>query len=185
VDFGGSGAKSGIAQIDEHGMLTGLRVRPAVDLRGLTDDDHVEELAATMVRIIGDVALAAQAAQAAQIVSAVRAAGHIACSVAAYVQDGQPVPQRRGPYAQLHRVAGANDVAGWLARRVSDRVSQPVGVSFHHDGTAAGAALAGVPPPGCSAVVMLGTALGVGFVPDGAGVRPIGRRFSVHGSDTI
>ena len=62
-----------------------------------------------MVQVIGDVYRTAVA-----LVPAGRAATRVVCSVAAYVDAGQPAPRAGGAYTQLHRVAGTSDVAGWL-----------------------------------------------------------------------
>ncbi len=176
LDFGGSSVKSGVALLDEHGALQALRVHPVIRPRAenFTDDTRVEELAGVMVQTMADVYHAA-----CQTAPGGRPMSTVACSVAAYVVDGQPVPQLRGGYAQLHRFAGTANVAGWLARQVSDATGRPLTVSFLHDGTAAAASLAGVNRPWSTAVVMLGTALGIGFVPAAADHRPLAHRFAV------
>ena len=51
-----------------------------------------------------------------------------------------------------------------------------MGFVFAHDGDAAAAALAGQPH---TAVIMLGSALGVGFVPPGKRFRPLAPDFKV------
>lgn len=81
-----------------------------------------------------------------------RPAGPVVAAMAAYVLDGQPVRTPLGTYARLADVTA--DVPGWLA----DRAGVPV--VLVHDGTAAAHAL---PPDPHSAVVLLGTSLGVGF----------------------
>jgi len=74
----------------------------------------------------------------------------VAISVAAYLRDGEPA-DRHGAYGALR--------SHHLARR-------PIWI---HDGTAAGRA---VPSRTRTAVVMLGTAIGVGFAPDPDTVAP-------------
>jgi hypothetical protein len=166
ADFGSSGVKSGVALIDGRGALSALYVRPVMGLGRLTDGAHAPALADAMVRVIGDVYRAAEANGTVR-----RTAPRVVCTVAAYVAAGQPVPQSRGAYTQLHQVAGTSDVAGWLARRAGQAVGARLRVSLLHDGTAAASAYAGEARPGSRAVVMLGTALGVGFVPAGAAHR--------------
>jgi hypothetical protein len=99
----------------------------------------------------------------------------LSASIASYVVDGQPLPRQGGPYAHLHRLAGG--AAPWLARHVSRRIGRPLDVALVHDGTAAAWAYAGT---GRGAVIMLGTALGIGFVPPGGELRPVARDLAVE-----
>lgn len=81
----------------------------------------------------------------------------VVISVAAYLRHGEPDDQR-GAYGAL---------------RSHDLKRAPLWV---HDGTAAGRAVASTSP---TAVVMLGTAIGVGFAPHPSTVRAVapGLRF--------
>jgi hypothetical protein len=106
-------------------------------------------------------------------------AGPILASVAAYVQDGHPMLAQGGAYYQLQHVT--DHLQTTLAQRVSDRLGEPVDVLLLHDGTAAATAYAGMEN---TAVVMLGTALGIGFPPLKQGdLRPIGADFRVLALD--
>jgi hypothetical protein len=82
----------------------------------------------------------------------------IMISIAAYVQGGRLLGN--GIYAQMHFLA--DDIRPVLARAVFDRTGQPVRIHLIHDGTAAAAVHAGERN---SAVIIVGTALGVGFPP--------------------
>jgi hypothetical protein len=80
-------------------------------------------------------------------------------SVASYLVNGRPA-QTASLYAPLGLV-GPQDLEGTL----TSRLGRAVRLSFVHDGTAAAASL---PGRGQNAVIMLGTALGVGFPPSEA-----------------
>ena len=82
----------------------------------------------------------------------------VVIGVAAYLRGGEP-DDRRGVYGALR----------------SDHIGRSV--IWIHDGTAAGRAVATSEP---TAVVMLGTALGVGFAPDSGLVRPVAPRLRVE-----
>ncbi len=89
-------------------------------------------------------------------------------SVAAYVQGGRLLGN--GIYAQMNALA--EDLGSLLANSVRSRVGKTVRVHFIHDGTAAAAFHAGERN---TAVIMVGTALGIGFSPgDAANLRPLG-----------
>ena len=84
-----------------------------------------------------------------------------------------------GAYYQLRHITDHLQTA--LAQRVSDRLGEPIEVLLLHDGTAAATAYAGMED---TAVVMLGTALGIGFPPREQGyLRPIGADFCVLALD--
>ena len=97
-------------------------------------------------------------------------------SIASYVRDGQPLPRRGGPYAPLHTLAPRLDQ--WLAARLQDRLGHPLEVGLLHDSSAAARA---VPRDPHAAVIMLGTALGVGFPPAAPSLRPVAADFAVVG----
>jgi hypothetical protein len=88
-------------------------------------------------------------------------------SVAAYVQGGQLLGN--GLYASLNALA--DDARPLLADAVHVRTGRAMRVHLIHDGTAACALYAGVPN---AAVIVVGTALGIGFPPvDELGWRPL------------
>lgn len=93
----------------------------------------------------------------------------IMLSVAAYVQGGQLLG--KGLYANLNELA--DDARPLLAEAVRGRTGGAVRVHMIHDGTAASAVYAGTPN---AAVILLGTAVGIGFPPvEGRGLRSLAR----------
>jgi len=170
-DFGGSRAKRGIAVYDRSGALCRLRVLPPRDTGHLVQAGRTAELGAAMVAIMVDT---------------IRAAGPsanlspaILCSVGAYVEGGEPVRLDRGAYTWLHRLAP--DLRAWFNAQTGARIGEMVGraveIEFVHDCDVAACALAGRPN---AAVLMLGSALGVGFVPPAGGYRPLAERFTLE-----
>src|SRR5215212_8095931 len=101
----------------------------------------------------------------------------IVASIACYIRDGQPMVRRGGAYAYLLDLT--DNVASWLSERLSHAVGQELSVRLLHDGTAAATALAGEPN---AAVIMLGTALGVGFPPPTSPGQPLAPGFAVQGA---
>jgi hypothetical protein len=83
----------------------------------------------------------------------------ILASVAVYVQDGHPMIAR-GAYGQLRRVT--DNLQDELARRLSVQLGTAIDVFLIHDGTAAATTYAGTKN---TVVIMMGTALGIGFPP--------------------
>ncbi len=91
-------------------------------------------------------------------------------SVAAYVQGGRLLGN--GLYANLSTLA--DDTRPLLAEAVRARTGRHVQVHLIHDGTAACAIHAGEPD---AAVILVGTALGIGFPPtDARGLRALSDR---------
>lgn len=88
-------------------------------------------------------------------------------SVAAYVEGGRLLGN--GLYANLSTLA--DDARPLLAAAMSARTGRETSVHLIHDGTAACAVHAGEPN---TAVLLVGTALGIGFPPvDADGLRPL------------
>jgi len=103
-----------------------------------------------------------------------RPLGSNLCSVAAYIQDGHPMKKEGRLYVQLHRVT--HNLQAELARRVSVQLGRAVDVRLVHDGTAAAMAYAGAAR---TAVIMLGTALGIGFPPQKDHLLTISTEFRI------
>jgi hypothetical protein len=83
---------------------------------------------------------------------------HAVVSVAAYIApNGHPYPNSIGGYAELHTVAPSLQQA--FSEAVSARLERPVTIHLIHDGAAAATAYPG------KAVIILGTAIGVGTHP--------------------
>lgn len=98
--------------------------------------------------------------------------GYVIASVSAYIRDGHPLPAQHGIYMQLDHLTG--NAARTLADALSADRGAAVGVTLLHDGTAAALAHAGEEH---TAVITLGTALGIGFPPPAEGLRAIGTAF--------
>lgn len=111
----------------------------------------------------------------------------VAISLASYVINRQPATD--GFYGKLRDCltgdAPPADVTTLLAHTLSAAVFPcPVTVHLLHDGTAAAHAWAGTAPAAAPvaahvAVIMLGTALGIGFAPPAASLRPLTATFTV------
>ena len=80
------------------------------------------------------------------------APGPALISISAYVRDGQPIPAQRGAYVQIGRITDN------MQDTLAERLGAPV--VLEHDGTAAATAHAGEQH---TAVITIGTALGIGF----------------------
>lgn len=92
----------------------------------------------------------------------------VVASIAAYVRGGRL--EGNGMYAKMTDIAP--DVGALIAERAACGGWRPRLVRLVHDGTAAAAFLAGQPT---SAVIIVGTALGVGFPPPSSkGLRSLG-----------
>jgi hypothetical protein len=172
LDFGGSYVKRGIARY-ENAQLAALRIVPRLpsqlpDLPLGTDltQDQTELLGARIVGTMADTWLSAHAVYP-------ELSTTIVASIASYLRDGQPLARQGGAYAAL--LALSDNLAAWLSQRVSGRLGHPITIRLLHDGTAAAHAVAGA---GQTAVITLGTALGVGFAPAASG-RPLSPEFEV------
>jgi hypothetical protein len=98
----------------------------------------------------------------------------LAMSVAAYVQDGNPLVTQAGLYMQTNLVT--QNLAAELARRVSTELNRSISIKLLHDGSAAATTYAGERH---TAVITIGTAMGIGFPGDDAGLRAISDRLQV------
>jgi len=100
---------------------------------------------------------------------------HVVVSLACYVRDGHPLLRQSGRYTDL--CALPQPAAHYLSRLLTNRIGQDVAITLLHDGTAAARTYAGVSH---AAVIMLGTALGIGFPPPAIGARrPLSPHFSI------
>lgn len=98
----------------------------------------------------------------------------IPISLAAYVRDGQPLERQGGLYASLRHVA--DNVQQALSEAVSERLGKKTSAMLLHDGTSAALTYAGSPQ---TAVIMIGTAMGVGFPPATDDLRPKVKRIKI------
>ena len=170
IDFGGTRAKRGVASYDDRGALHGLRVLPSYNIEALTQPGKTAELATRMTAIVAETMEAAD--------PSTPVVPHILCSVAAYVQDGQPVRNDRGVYTALHHMS--SDITGWFSRQISRASGKAVRIEFFRDADVAACAYAGYPD---TAILMLGSALGAGFAPPGHSYRPVADPFVVETAD--
>ncbi len=168
VDFGSTRAKRGLAFYDPTGALTDLRVMEPLVIEDLSEPGRALELAdAITVCLIDTIRHSRQGMELAPVMTV---------SVAAYIHNNRPEsgPGRAsGAYALA---AISEDIAGWFAMRIGEACGYDVQFQFVHDGDAAAGALAGLPH---AAVIMMGTSLGVGFVPPVDGIRPVTGDFKV------
>jgi hypothetical protein len=95
--------------------------------------------------------------------------GTVPICLAAYVRDGHPMVAHAGGYYQVSFVT--DNLQAELGRRVSKQLGMPLSVKLLHDGSAAAAAYAGQQR---AAVIVMGTALGIGFPGNDADLRPLG-----------
>lgn len=95
-------------------------------------------------------------------------------SMAAYIRNGQPLETQSGIYMRLRDLTP--NLQTTLSERVSDRLKTQINIRLVHDGTAAATAYAG---ERYTAVITMGTALGVGFPPDDHALRPIRHGFKL------
>lgn len=170
-DFGGTRLKLGWAEDSARGVARLTLHPPALlgwDALLAGEERDAEQEGA----IVAD-AMAAHLSAALQAHPDASAA--LAISVAAYVRDGQPLLAQRGIYMRLAHLAGRAEDE--IAARVTAQSGRQVGVKLVHDGSAAALAYAG---SAGTAVLMIGTALGVGFAPEDAGaLHPLAPDFRV------
>jgi len=92
----------------------------------------------------------------------------IVAAIATYMDGGQPLPAPSGRYSQLRIISA--DLSQWLSQQVSQQLRRPVTVRLMHDGSSAARA---IPADPGTAVIMLGTSLGVGYPCPGLALRPV------------
>jgi hypothetical protein len=173
-DFGATLIKRGYALYNFRGQLEELRRFPPVPTEwerfAQAFPDPIDAAAAFfnhLITIMTDTWRQIRAADGAP-------ARVIRASIAAYIQDGQPIPPQGGPYTQLRHLT--NNLQSELTLQLAHRLGAVMDLQLIHDGTAAATAYAGTDN---AAVITIGTALGVGFPPPAKDLRPISRGFWV------
>jgi len=166
ADFGGTHAKRGLAFYAEEGSLQRLEVLPPCTTTALITPGKTTELAEGMVSILAETARAAPQDKALLL--------PILCSAAAYVEAGKPMKVYHLGYYALNQIS--TDLLSWFSDKISQESGRKVRLEFLHDCDAAAIAMAGKER---SAVLMLGSALGVGFVPNKDRDRPISPDFEL------
>jgi len=173
-DFGQSFIKRAVA-VFQGGVLTNL-VRLS-DLQSTCEDHEPGEWSrAYAQRLSNSIAVVIAATRAEVTGHDVRLHPLIAASMACYLDQGQPEPENRGCYNPLAILA--DSYQDFLAAQVSARTGTAVLMHLLHDGTAAALVYAGQRD---TAVLSLGTAVGVGFPPPTAdGLRPLAERVTIR-----
>ncbi len=155
-DFGQTGAKRALIEVHA-GAITRihhLATRP-VEWPWRNDPQAARQIDAAEVRDF----VATTIAQTLAEHRARDLAPEVMCSVAAYVRGGTLLGN--GIYATLMRLTGGDDARPLLEAAVREQ-GETARVHLIHDGTAAAALHAGTPR---AAVLVIGTAIGVGFPP--------------------
>jgi len=84
----------------------------------------------------------------------------VGISLACYLVNGHPPPSEMGYYGRM-QILSVN-LQNYLAAHIGQAIGREVQIALWHDGSAAGLAYAGSPN---KVVMMLGTAIGIGFAP--------------------
>ena len=171
-DFGQSRIKRACA-IFQDGTLLVLRTLPAVPVAWAMDEG-VAQAAGRAERLAGSMARSILATHAEARNEGIEIDPAVVVSVASYVEAGRPLPRQGGPFADMHMLDLPLD--RWLAARLSERMKQPVELTLLHDGTAAARAYG---EAAGTTVIMLGTALGIGFPSGVTAIRPLSPAFAV------
>ncbi len=93
-------------------------------------------------------------------------------SIANYVQNCHLAADT--PYSRLNDLG--ENICQVFSAAVSQQLGHPIKMTFVHDGTAAAKAYAGAVD---TAVITIGTALGMGFPPPHQSLRPLSEKFSI------
>jgi hypothetical protein len=175
LDFGSSRIKSARVSLRQ-GWVVALRRFPSLPVRwpsvNSLDDTTPERVQLLIDGMTSTIADAWRRARA----EGVSVSRMIPVCLAAYVAGGNPLRAQAGVYMQTNLIT--HDLEGELSRRVSARLRHLVRVRLFHDGTAAASNYAGERR---SAVITLGTALGIGFPDDEGDLRGIHTDFHVTG----
>ena len=162
-DFGQTAVKRGIARF-ENGELASCAVLEAAPSPVAVSERRPE----AMVRIISEAITTSH-----RLETEVK----IAMCLAAYVYGNHPLDPPHAAYADL---TGIENLGAWLSAELGAQLHSSVTVRLLHDATSA--ALSVSPSPR-TAVITLGTALGIGFGREQAGdLLPFSPRFEVTGA---
>lgn len=156
-DFGGTWIKRGRAAY-KNGTLTRLDLLPSVPSR-YTGEALFAHMSALLTETLRQESIFSP----------------IMCSLASYVQDGVILEAQAGIYSDLRHFGYAH-LQSELAHRLQMLLEKPVTLILIHDGTAAAATCAGMEK---TAVILLGTAIGVGFPPQFSEILHFANRDSI------
>lgn len=159
LDFGHTATKRGCARMVA-GRVSEVVLFPAVATviaqtgwRPTQSIAEIEVLAARLTELIGQTMRDCQRAGFA-------VGNEVAAAMACYLRDGHPPATEMSYYGRLQRLS--DNVRDDMGERVSAALGFPVRLHLIHDATAAAMAFAG---QSNTAVITLGTALGIGFPP--------------------
>jgi len=171
-DFGQTLIKQGIVRVDR-GTLTQLHTLAPFPVPWDWENYHDTGQAIPAVDVLDfSVTVLVEA------LAAARAQGHtpgpdIMVSCASYIHQGRLMGN--GLYARMQTLA--DNVGALIAEHLMERTGRAWRVHLIHDGAAAASVYAGAQE---AAVIVIGTALGVGFPPHTAvGLRPLAADFTV------
>lgn len=164
-DFGQTHIKRAVAVLDG-GSVTALQ--PWTELTAPCGDPYVIDDSPPAARACLDEMVAVVADMWHTVRARRPLAPRVGIAVAAYLNDGQPRAEDRYCYGRLGRLS--SNLRRLLADELAVALGEPVEVVLQHDGSAAAAVVAGRPR---AAVIMLGTALGIGFAPEAGDWRPL------------
>lgn len=168
VDFGGSAVKRALASRDQSGRLQSVTMLPEIPVANLGVESTAEDVKSFMAAVVGTT-LHGFVSE-----GMLGPDNDVAVSVAAYAPDGF-IASRKGRYGIAHGF-GSHD----LSARMQSQYGLRPKVEVMHDGTAAARALDGTSQ---DVVLMLGTAVGVGFPPEPGRYRPLSPDFHLFHSN--
>lgn len=169
LDFGGSYVKRGRATY-QGDQLCALDLLPSIPVRW-RENDPAEDILNAIVEVI------AATCGASQSVST------IPISIASYVdQDGNPLQSQGGIYMKLRQLS--DNIPGLISDRLASELGYRVNIRLLHDGTAAASFYSPIFESRLShsAVIMMGTALGVGFPVERPYLCAVSEMFLLHES---
>lgn len=169
LDFGGSFVKRAYA-VYENDVLVELRTLPQLSAPrdvNTDEEDSVAQVIESMMTAFMDSLHSVFTKD--LVVSRI-----IPTSIASYIDAGQVADRQGGKYTLLRQIT--DNAARFFTAEASAKLGVPVEIMLLHDGSAAAAAHAGEPD---TAVVMLGTALGVGFAPPSEGRMAVNRPLNI------
>lgn len=169
-DFGGTMIKRGIATYESGQLANIQRLEPLRSPWAWMPNPSKEQI----IRLFADVVSLITATFQQVCDQQVAMSPTVLMSMAAYIENGHPMPGQSGTYAQMRHIT--RNLQAALERHLSYRMKTPVNVTLLHDGSAAAAVHAREQD---TAVITMGTALGIGFAKPGQELRPIKNHFSL------
>jgi len=166
LDFGSTMVKRARAVYDQDGLteLHGLPSQPANWTSVGAIEETTPEQAETLIH--GMASIITETWRTVWTTQPTLPAATVPVSMAAYVKDGNPLIAQAGIYMQTNLVT--NNLEAELGQRVSAELDRPISIKLLHDGTAAATTYAGERH---TAVITIGTAMGIGFPGEAAGLR--------------